>query len=289
MHRESTITTGPRGLGLRCCHFGRGGTRPLVLLHGFLEQGLSWRLVAPFLRRASIAPDQRGFGLSDHIGAGGGYHFWDYVGDLTALVDHVGGPIDLVGHSMGGTIAALFAATRPDAVRTLVLVEGLGPPDSRAMAVPRAAKFLAERLTPPTHRSLRDLEDATSRIRRWNPQLSQSFARDLAARVTRPIREGDPQVRFPATGSLRWTWDPLHRGKSPTPFDSVLFRTMLHHITAPTLLVDGARSNYIPEDRAERQAAIPTVERVLVDDAGHMVHYDAPERLGRLILGHVGD
>ena len=122
---EWDLAAGPRAIQLRIRDW--AGPEPtVVLLHGFLEQSAAWDPVARSLGRRVVAPNQRGHGRSGHVGDGGWYHFWDYVGDLDQLVEHIGGPIDLVGHSMGGTVAALYAGTRPDMVRRLVLVEGLG-------------------------------------------------------------------------------------------------------------------------------------------------------------------
>src|SRR5689334_14139214 len=122
------------GLAHHVVEWGQPSTHtPLVLLHGFLDLAWSFdalaRLLAP--SRRVIALDFRGHGETEHVGAGGYYHFPDYVLDLDELVRAVGldaSPFHLLGHSMGGTVATLFAATRTTLVRSLVLVEGLGPP-----------------------------------------------------------------------------------------------------------------------------------------------------------------
>ena len=78
-----------------------------------------------------LAIDNRGFGDSDRAPAGSYYHFPDYVADLARVVDHLlpdGSPFTLVGHSMGGSIATLYASARPARVARLVNVEGLGGP-----------------------------------------------------------------------------------------------------------------------------------------------------------------
>jgi pimeloyl-ACP methyl ester carboxylesterase len=293
---ESSIEVGPRGLALRMCEWSgdaeapADGPRlpPVLVLHGFLEQGAAWDAVARRLERRVVAPDQRGHGRSDHVGPGGWYHFWDYVGDVDAIVRRLGAPIDLVGHSMGGTVACLYAGARPENVRRLVLVEGLGPPDTTDQAVQRAREFLRDRQTPPTHGTLRDLDDAVARMRRssyrataapppsgtpWNPALGPEAARLLAERVTTRT-----------DGGLAWSWDPLHRGRSPTPFSAAQFVAFLREIRAPVLLVDGGRSPFVIPDREQRVAALAgEVREVVLPDAGHLVHHDDPEGLARVI------
>lgn len=268
---EWDLAAGPRAIQLRIRDW--AGPEPtVVLLHGFLEQSAAWDPVARSLGRRVVAPDQRGHGRSGHVGDGGWYHFWDYVGDLDQLVEHIGGPIDLVGHSMGGTVAALYAGTRPDMVRRLVLVEGLGPPDATNEAVDRARRYLEARRSPPDHKPLGSTQDAAERLMRFSPTLPPEEARRLAERLTTPDGEG-----------VRWAWDPLHRAAAPNPFQASLFLRFLHQITAPVLLVDGGRSPFHLSDRAERMAALREVRRVVIETAGHMIHHDAPEALAEII------
>lgn len=272
---EWRFPTGPRGLSLQVVEWPGEGP-PVLILHGFLEQGAAWEGVARRLGRRVVAPDHRGHGRSDPVGAGGFYHFWDYVGDVDALVRHLGQPIDLVGHSMGGTVAALFAGACPQAVRRLVLVEGLGPPDATADAVQRAREFLAARREAPAHPPMADRAEAVRRLRKFNPALDGPEAERLAERITRPEGEG-----------VTWTWDPLHRARAPVPFQAALFRRFLEQVTAPTLLVDGGASPFVLPDREERAAALPRARREVIAGAGHLVHHDAPEALARVIRAHL--
>jgi pimeloyl-ACP methyl ester carboxylesterase len=283
---ELDVLTGPRGLRLRVCRWGPEHGRPVLILHGFLEQGAAWHEVATRLARPVHAPDHRGHGLSDHVPAGGFYHFWDYVADADQLVDALGGVVDLVGHSMGGAVATLLAATRPEKVRRLVLVEGLGPPDLRALTLPRAAAFLDARTRPPQHPSFATVEEATARMRDVNPRLPVEAAERLARRVLRPVQPGDPLVRPPHhEGWWTWTWDPLHRARTPNPFDADLHTTCLAAVKAPTLLIDGADSAFRLDlaDHRRRAEALREREEIEVPDAGHLLHHDAPEALASLI------
>jgi pimeloyl-ACP methyl ester carboxylesterase len=291
--REFDVVTGAGGHRLRMCAWDAptSSLPPLLILHGFLEQGAAWHEVARRLGRPVYAPDHRGHGLSAHIEPGGCYHFWDYVADTDQLVDHLGGEVDLVGHSMGGTIASLLAACRPDKIRRLVLIEGLGPPDMRAVALPRATAFLDARNTPPRHPSFSSIEEAAGRMLRFNPQLPKATAHRLAARLMRPAAVDDPHVRPPvAAGAFTWTWDPLHRGRNPVPFNADLHLDYLRAIRAPTLLVDGSVSRFRldPTDHARRVAALADAHTEVIHGAGHLVHHDAPEALTIALRQHLG-
>src|SRR5206468_3870999 len=77
-------------------------------------------------RRTVIAYDARGFGGTQW--PRDGYWFADYLADLEAILDHVSpdAPVDLVGHSMGGNVAMLYAGIRRERVRSLTNLEGFG-------------------------------------------------------------------------------------------------------------------------------------------------------------------
>ncbi|MCO4744556.1 MAG: alpha/beta hydrolase [Proteobacteria bacterium] len=264
----------PRGLRLRVCEWGEG--EPVLVLHGYLEQGAAWSEVARHLpHRRVVAPDQRGHGLSEHIGRGGWYHFFDYLPDIIALIDTLGGPIDLVGHSMGSTVACLVAATCPDRVRRLVLVEGIGPPDMADSTLRRPRRFVDAALEPPKHRPLASVEAAADRMRRFNPRLAEARAIELAARITRPCTPDEGPA-----GSLVWTWDPLHRGRNPTAFSARTFERFLTQIEAPTTVLWGSDSGFLASEREGRLDKLQKLVRQAdVPDAGHLAHHDAPEAL----------
>lgn len=267
----------PRGPRLRVCRWD-GKAPPVLVLHGWLEQGAAWDAVARALPREVWAPDQRGHGLSEHVGRGGWYHFWDYVGDAAALVQRMGAPADVVGHSMGGTVACLLAGCCPDLVRRLVLVEGLGPPDGEIQALARAREYVAERARPPRHGLLASVQDAARRLRRTAPGMSEETAHALALRVSRPATpdEGPSDQRV-------WTWDALHRARSPMPFLTGLFDRFLSEIRAPVLRIDGADSTFVLPDADRRAGLLDVRASVRIPGAGHLVHHDAPAALADAI------
>jgi pimeloyl-ACP methyl ester carboxylesterase len=117
-----------RGLRFRSDAYGgadAGDRRAIVLLHGLASNRRWWLLVAPLLaaRYRVIALDQRGHGESDK--PDGGYDFESVVGDLAAFIDELSleRPV-IAGHSWGGNVAIEYAATHPDAVAGVVLVDG---------------------------------------------------------------------------------------------------------------------------------------------------------------------
>jgi pimeloyl-ACP methyl ester carboxylesterase len=110
-----------------------------VLLHGFPERSTSWRAVAPLLHEQGIrtlAPDQRGYSPGARPRRRRDYRLPLLVDDVAALVERVGGPVDLVGHDWGAVVGWGLAATRPELLRTFT-----------AVSVPHPAAFLRAMLT----------------------------------------------------------------------------------------------------------------------------------------------
>ncbi|GAA2098215.1 alpha/beta hydrolase [Streptomyces albiaxialis] len=101
-----------------------GDGPPLLALHGHFGRG---RIFAPLARALAgrhrvIAPDQRAHGRSDH---GGTLVPGTYVDDAAALLEALGlAPAAVLGHSMGGAVAYLLAARRPELVSALIVADG---------------------------------------------------------------------------------------------------------------------------------------------------------------------
>jgi pimeloyl-ACP methyl ester carboxylesterase len=102
------------------------GTAPLVLVHGFTGSSHDFALVVDDLAsdRRVVLVDQRGHGRSTNTEKLEGYTIDQLVADLAAFLDAVGaGPVDLLGHSMGGRVSMGLVLSRPDLVSTLVLMD----------------------------------------------------------------------------------------------------------------------------------------------------------------------
>ena len=118
--------------GCRWCYVERAATSPqaptLVLVHGYTGGKENWYRVCARLGRRYrlVVPDLPGWGDSQRR-AGADYGFAAQADNVAAFLRHLGGaPVVLVGHSMGGGIAALVAARHPDRVAKLALVDAAG-------------------------------------------------------------------------------------------------------------------------------------------------------------------
>lgn len=260
--------------------------RTVLILHGFLDAGATFELVARPLVDAGydvIAPDLRGFGGSDRVPAGGYYHFADYLADIDDLVDTLVPSrgetkpfLGVVGHSMGGTIASMWAGVRPERVTRLALLEGLGPPqEDPALGVDRMRGWLRDlgkvKRRP---REFDSLDEAVTRLAATHPKIDRGVLVGRAARLVTPTDDG----------GVRWAHDPLHRTISPIPFQSKVYASFLRAIACPTLFLDGGPDGWHPPDEEERLGCIANVTRRTLPNAGHMMHWTQPAELARELV-----
>jgi pimeloyl-ACP methyl ester carboxylesterase len=226
-----------------------------------------------------IAPDWRGYGLTDR-GPGDCYWFPDYLGDLDAIGEALfDEPLTLLGHSMGGNIALLYAGVRSARVRAVVNLEGFGLADSApAMAPARYARWLDELKSPPHGRRYASLTDVAARLRKNNPRLSAEKADFLAPHWSRPTAAGDFEIAA----------DPAHRIVNPVLYRWAEVAACWQAITCPVLWVeaddtDAHRWAGDAEAIARRVTLLKSVEVQRIAGAGHMLHHDQPELVARLI------
>ncbi|MEO7056709.1 MAG: alpha/beta hydrolase [Caldimonas sp.] len=265
---------------------------PLVMLHGWMDVAASFQFVVDALAadRHVLALDWRGFGASD-TPAVDTYYFSEYLGDLELVLDALFGAdrvaIDLLGHSMGGNVAMLYAGVRPDKVRRLVNLEGFGMPRSAPENAPaRMAKWLASLKEPEELRLYADIAAVAERLKKTNPLLRADRALWLAGQWSAPATGGDAP-----TGSRRLLADPNHKRMSPLLANVDEWLAAWKCIAAPVMWVEGDRTDltlwwgdrYTKAEFHQRLGLVASVERHVVAPAGHMLHHDRPEDIARLL------
>lgn len=269
-----------RGLRYHIRRWGDASAPRVFLLHGFLDVSATWRPVAEGLlpRFQVLSPDFRGFGYTEW--PQDGYWFQDYVADLDAIADHYspGEPLRLVGHSMGAQVASLYAGLRPARVRQLVCLDGLFLPDMEdALAPRRFRRWLDELKELSEPRSYASFEDLAARVRKQHPDLSD----ERAAFVARCWGREDGR------GHITLCADPKHRLSGPGLYHVGESTAVWREITAPTLFVDGGRSQFAmaipPEEVARRRACFRDHRSVRIEHGTHMLHFSAPEDTARAI------
>lgn len=263
---------------------------PLVLLHGWMDVGASFQFLVDALAEAEgferhvVAPDWRGFGLTETPGADT-YWFPDYLGDLDALLDALlpaerFPAIDLLGHSMGGNVAMSYAGLRPQRIRRLVNLEGFGLPATQPHQAPkRLLQWLDDLKTPQALRDYAGLDEVAARLQKNNPLLTPDKAAWLAPHWSRQAADG----RWQLLG------DPAHKRVNPVLYrvDEVL--ETWKGISAPLLWAEGDLTDttkwwghrYSKDEFHARLAVVPQVLKVVLSPCGHMLHHDQPQALAQ--------
>jgi pimeloyl-ACP methyl ester carboxylesterase len=280
-------------------HWGQPQTDapPIVLVHGWMDVAASFQFMVDALQgtvlagRHIIAPDWRGYGQTTGPVTD---NFWlpDYLADLDALLDHhcAGQRIDLVGHSMGGNVAMLYAGIRPERIHRLVNLEGFGMPVTEPEQAPgRYAKWMDEIKS--FHRGELDLRPYDSadgvarRLMKTNPRLPADKAQWLAQHWATEVRTGEQVGKWQILGHA------AHKIVNANLYQLPEALAIYRKISAPVLAVQATGDSlaqwwagrYTMAEYRERLKAVPQLRSADVEDAGHMLHHDQPEVLAALL------
>ena len=254
------------GARLRLIDTGNG--TPVVLIHGIGASMYAWRYQLPALVAAGyrvVAFDNRGFGFSDKPAHG--YHNVDYARLVVSLLDSLGiASAVLVGHSMGGAIAAEVALAHPDRVRGLVLIDAAGygisfPGVLKLARWPVVGGIVTTfRGRWPTGRILRASFADPSKV--TETDLDQYYA---------PVP--DPKFGRALRGVLReFRFDTLGGGR-------------LESVQTPTLILWGDADRFISiRDGTRFARELPRSEFVTLQRAGHNAQEEAHDQVNRVLL-----
>lgn len=271
-----------RGLRYHLREWGEEGRPVLVLLHGWMDVSASFQFVVDALEQDwhVIAPDWRGFGLSEWCGDA--YWFPDYFADLDSILDQLlpTAAVTLIGHSMGGNVALMYAGIRPARVGRVVLLDAFGLADRSPEEAPgRYEKWLHDLRVPAQFRPYADYEALAARLRRDNPRLDAVRAAWLA----RHLGEDDGH------GAVRLAGDSAHRRINPVLYRRAEAEACWRRVAVPVLWVEPEdqslrqRIGVDDETYAAAQACLRNVRVERVADSGHNVHHDQPQRVAGII------
>ena len=262
------------GLRLHYLDFGNSGRPPLICIHGLSGNahnfdGLAAHFAADY---HVISLDVRGRGDSQW-GPANEYNHTIYSYDLAALVDHLGlSSVTLIGTSMGGMVAMLYAGGYPERVERMVLND-VGPEIDSA-GIKRITDYMS---TAPTE--FASLREVGEYYRRNYPAMRQMAQPDLLEFVKWAVKPGD-------TGTLRWKIDPAIRNvpRSGSEARSLDMWLPYTRITASILVIRGAESDILVRATAERmRAVLPQLTNVVeVPGVGHAPSLLEPEALSAI-------
>lgn len=239
------------------------------MLHGGGQNAHTWDAMALELRLPMLCIDLPGHGRSqwrdDHD-----YRPLTIAGDVADTIGQRAPNADLlVGMSLGGMTAVAVAATRPELVRRLAVVD-VAPGSS-----PRGNRALLDFINGPE--VFGSLEEIVDRATRFSPKRSRDSL--LLGILHNAMEQSD--------GTWRWRYDPSIGKPSSVEEIRVAMTTMWDAIAAiavPTLLVKGAESEAVSDEAiVEWRRRQPHVRVEVVDGAGHAVQSDRPIVLARLL------
>lgn len=270
-----------RGLRHHLTRWGPASDSPTLLLHGWMDTGDTFQFVVDELpaQRAFVALDWRGFGRSQW--EANGYWFPNYLADLDALLDIVSPsrPAQIVGHSMGGNVACLYAGVRSEHVRRLVNIEGCGLPRTSAEKAPeRYREWLDQLRSAPAFADYASHDQLAEFLSGRNPRLPPERAAFIARRWA---QESAPD-------RVRISSDPRHKLVNPVLYRREEAEACWRRITAPVLLLLAASSELRPRlgaDGSEEcfRALIANLRIETLAECGHMMHHERPEAVARLL------
>lgn len=251
------------GLRLHYLDWGSEGRQAMLLLHGFTTLSHAWDFFAPAFcdRYHILALDQRGHGDSQWA-QDAAYTTEDHLVDITGFVDGLKlENIVLVGHSMGGRNAIMYAACFPEKVARLIII------DSRPNNDPAASEALGQLLTAIPD-EISSVDELAPELARLYPYLSPQICFHLAYHGLKQVGKGKLTPKY----DLRMRAQSARAGYGVS--ELWLFFEL---IACPVLIVRGAESTILSREAAQRMCQVnPNARVVEIEQASHMVPQENP-------------
>lgn len=244
--------------------FGDPGAAPVMIVHGLYGSGRNWGVIAKRLsdQFRVYTLDLRNHGFSPRSDTHG---YPEMAGDIAGLIDHLGGPMQVVGHSMGGKAAMVLALTRPETVSRLVVAD-IAPVAYTHSQMPFIHAMKAVDLSRVTRRSDAEAQLAELGV---EPALCSFFTQSLDV------------------AEKRWR---LNLDTLEAEMDKIMgFPDLDGPFENPTLFLSGAQSDYVqPAHRAGIKQLFPNARFAKLKDAGHWLHADQPRAFEAALRSFLG-
>lgn len=259
-------------------HVVEAGEGPLVvLLHGFPEFWYSWRFQIPVLVRQGfrvVAPDMRGYNLSDKPAGVRAYRLERLAADVAQLVDRLGERrAAVVGHDWGGYVAWWFAMRHPDRLSRLCVLNcphpehALGMMRSRTQLKKSSYMLFFQLPWLPERALTRNGGAALRQLLRRDPEREGAFSEADIDRYVQALSGGSTSAAINYYRAL------LRR----SPFS---LRRALRPIEAPVQVIWGARDRHLGiEFSRPSSALVPDLAYEVIEDASHWVQVDRPAKV----------
>jgi pimeloyl-ACP methyl ester carboxylesterase len=246
--------------------WGTPGEKPLLALHGWLDNAASFAYLAPLLTGYHVvALDLTGHGQSARRSMDASYQIWDDLPEILGVLDALGwDTFDLMGHSRGAIIATLLASSFPERVRQLVLLDAVVPEPVAEEEFPRQMRRAMQdklRLLHRANREFASIDDAAA----------SAADRGLPAEAVRVLVERN---LVPCEQGVTWSTDPRLRGASAVKLTQGQIRAVLQALGMPTLLLlSRGMSERAPRmlEYAQRYITGLTLH---IADGGHHFHME---------------
>ena len=282
--------------------------KPWIVLHGWLDNAGSFDTLAPMLvsscpQHSLLCIDYPGHGLSSHIAPGHMYHYLESMRYIKLVASHMGlDKFGLMGHSMGAGMSSLFAATFPEMVEALVMIDLVKPVGRRTENLIENTReavntFLAieMKLSKGSEKTYKTEEEAFNRLQdgaRYDLTIVYIF---LSYFKTFRVLQGEGAVTDESLrlimkrgvkkceGGFTFTRDLRHKARSLYGLSDEVCEVFAKSIKCPHLLIKASDSPHYEDDiimkrTLETYSQNPGFDMVTIEGSHH-VHLNNPERL----------